>query len=45
MKPLTTKQKEIKRTKFRFHWYKSMVKLLRNQKFKDYRNDSNISLT
>lgn len=45
MKPLTSKRVEIKQAKYKFHWYKSMVRLLRNQRFNDYRNNQTISLT
>lgn len=44
MKPQANK-KEIKKAKFKYSWYKAFVKLLRNQKHKDFRNDATIHLS
>ena len=44
MKPEINK-KEIRKAKFKYSWYKSCVKMLRNQKQKDFRNDQPIHLT
>ena len=43
MRPEVNK-KEIKKAKFKYAWYKSFVKVLRNQKQKDFRNDQTIHL-
>lgn len=44
MKPLVDKR-QIKKAKYKYHWYKNMIKLLRNSKFKNYRSDKVIHLT
>ncbi len=41
MKPLVNK-KEIKKAKYKYSWYKVFVKLLRNQRQKDFRNETTI---
>ncbi|MCK9446389.1 hypothetical protein M0Q50_05810 [bacterium] len=43
MKPLTHKKKEIKKTHYKYSWYKNMVELLRNSGCKDFRNETTIS--
>lgn len=45
MKPITNKKNQIKRAKYKFAWYKKFVKLLRNQKQKDFRNEQTIHLS
>ena len=42
MKPQVNKRREIKKAHFKYPWYKSFVKLLRNKKYKDYRNETTI---
>ena len=44
MKPEVNK-KEIRRAKFKYPWYKSFIKILRNRKQKDYRKDQTIHLS
>lgn len=44
MKPIV-KNKEIRKAKYKFSWYKSFVKLLRNKKHKDFRNNQTIHLS
>jgi hypothetical protein len=44
MKPIINK-KMIKKAKYKYSWYKSFVKLLRNQKMKDFRNNQTIHLS
>lgn len=44
MKPELNK-KEIKKAKYKYAWYKSFIKLLRNQKVKDFKNDKTIHLS
>jgi hypothetical protein len=41
MKP-EVKNKEIKKAHYKYSWYKSFVKLLRNQRQKDFRNERTI---
>ena len=43
MKPQINKKKEIKKAHYKYHWYKEMVKLLRNTGCKDFRNEQTIS--
>lgn len=45
MKPLINKKKEIKKAKYKYPWYKSFVKLLRNKKQKDFKNDQTIHMS
>ena len=45
MKPQVSKNNEIKNPKYRFSWYKEIVKLLRNNKTRDYRDKSLITLS
>lgn len=45
MKPQVYKKSEIKKAKYKVSWYKSMVKLLRNNKTKDHRNNATILLS
>ena len=45
MKPQTNRKIEIKRAKYKYHWYKSMITMLRNKKLKDYKSDKTIGLT
>jgi hypothetical protein len=45
MKPEVNKNKEIKKAHYKFPWYKNFVKLLRNQKQKDFRNEQTIHLS
>jgi hypothetical protein len=44
MKPELNK-KEIKKAKYKYAWYKSFIKLLRNQRVKDFKNDKTIHLS
>jgi hypothetical protein len=44
MKPVVNK-KEIKKVKYKYAWYKSFVKLLRNKKQKDFRNNQTIHMS
>lgn len=44
MKP-NVKKKAIKRAKYKYSWYKDFVKLLRNQRQKDFRNEQTIHLS
>ena len=44
MKPLVL-NKEIRKAKYKHSWYKSFVRLLRNQRQKDFRNNSTINLS
>jgi hypothetical protein len=44
MKPQVDK-KEIKRAKYKYFWYKSFIKLLRNKKKKDFKNEQAIHLS
>jgi len=44
MKPQVNK-KEIKRAKYKYSWYKAFVKLLRNQKQNDFKNEQTIHMS
>lgn len=44
MKPIC-KDKEIKRAKYKYPWYKSFIKLLRNHRQKDFKNEKTIHLS
>jgi len=45
MKPITNKHKEIKKAKYKYPWYKAFVKLLKNQKQKDFKNERTIHMS
>jgi hypothetical protein len=45
MKPTVNKNKEIKKAKYKYPWYKTFIKLLRNQKQKDFKNEQTIHLS
>jgi len=45
MKPNVNKNKEIRKSKFKYAWYKAFVRLLRNKKRKNFRDDNTIHLS
>jgi len=44
MKPNINK-KSIRKAKYKYAWYKSFIKLLRNKRHKDFKNDKTIHLS
>ena len=45
MKSQVNNNKEIRKTKYKYSWYKSMIRMLRNKKWTNYRDDKTIHLT
>ena len=45
MKPITNKHKEVKRAKYKYTWYKSFIKLLKNQRQRDFKNEQTIHMS
>ena len=45
MKPQVNKTKEIKKAHYKYSWYKKFIKMLRNQKQKDFRNEQTIHMS
>lgn len=44
MKPEVNK-KQIRKARYKYAWYKSFVKLLRNQRQKDFKNEQTIHMS
>lgn len=45
MRPIVNKNSQVKKSKYKYPWYKSFIRLLRNQKTKDFKNEQTIHLS